>query len=144
MEDRNGTNFGGNIGGNIVTNIGSNTEVTAGFGYDSLRGYDPQPSRECDYPHKMLLYTLDKHIFQQSVMKKNMNAYPGYIQKENPKHNFDPTQSISSVNNQRSLGKFDILSGGFNNQRELRGIVKDEKKTSSRNQNITMFSYGRF
>lgn len=141
MEDKNRIN-GNDV--NIGNGIGVGDGIGTVFGYDSLRGYAPQPTRECDYPHKMLLYTLDKHIFQQSVMKKNMNAYPGYVQKENPTHNFNPNQSISSVDNQRSLGKFDIMSGGFNNQRELRGIVKDEKKTSSRNQNITMFSYGRF
>ena len=117
---------------------------TSHFGFDSMRGYEYQPTKECDYPHKMMLYNLDNHIFQKSVMKKNTNPRISYEQKANPKYNFRPELSLSSPENQRSLGKYDILGGGFNNQRELRGVVKEEKYTSSRNQNISMFSYGRF
>jgi hypothetical protein len=117
------------------------------FGHDSLWGYQQQPQRECVYPHSQLLYMLDHHIFQQSVMKKNMNPQPGYkphSEKKDKSPGFNPNQSFISPSNQRSLGKYDLQTGGFNNQRELRGIMKDEKSTQSRNVNISMFSYGRF
>jgi hypothetical protein len=121
------------------------------FGHDSHWGYQTQPQRECVYPHMQLLYMLDNHIFQKSVIKKNTNPYPGYKaqnsiqnQSNNEVVSFNPNTSFVSPENQRSLGKFDLNSGGFNNQRELRGIIKDEKYIPSRDSNITMFSYGRF
>ena len=114
------------------------------FGYDSIKGYEIQPKKECEYPHKTMLYMLDTGIFQKSIYKKNTNSYPGYQQRELASNSLNANKSLLDPENQKALGKHDLKTGGFQNQRELRGMIKEEKYTSSRNQNISQFSYGRF
>ena len=119
-------------------------ELQGIYGYDSKKGYDEQPNKECIYPLKTLLYMLDTGIFQQSIYKKNMNSYPGHKKKELADNSLNANKSLYNPENQQVLGKHDLKTGGFQNQRELRGLVKEEKYMSSRNQNLSNFSYGRF
>ena len=119
----------------IIYNINSN--IT---GYDSMKGYENNITKDCLYPHKELLYVLDNNIFQNNIRKVNTNSYPAYEPFKEVK-SFNPNKEPNNTDNQKYLGKFDINSGGYNNQRELRGSVKD---TKMKHRNISNFAYGRF
>ena len=122
------------------------------FGYDSKRGYENVqrvtsiiPNKNCIYPHNELLYILDAEIIQKNIRKINTNPHISYERKTpSNMRSMDPKEEITSKYNQKILGKYDIKSGNYNNQRELRGIVKDEKMSKTMDKNIMNFSYGRF
>ena len=109
-------------------------------GYDSIYGYEKNIPKGCVYPHKELLYNLDNHILQYNIRKININRYVAYEPFKEIK-SFNPNKDLNSIDNQKYLGKFDINTGGYNNQRELRGSVRDTKMKSI---NSSKFGYDRF
>jgi hypothetical protein len=97
------------------------------------------------YPHAIARYQLD-HYTQIPNSNKNKKIGIGNSQlsynktvksniSKRREDNFNPSQNSTSVdyngtnvniNLQKSLGKFETKNGGYNSQRELRGIVEIE------------------
>jgi hypothetical protein len=145
--------------------------MSLNYSYSEIDYYYPEQSnikteQGCThslYPHYMMRYTLDNHIIQPIQKDKKGIALGKPIHSYNRtektniskrrEDNYTPSQystnheirgTLVNINLQKSLGKFDTKNGGYNSQRELRGIVEEEPEAKNMHGSHIFTGYSMF